>query len=76
MSAPLKRFAPVSISALLPQVRRATHRKLTHSAANASIADFDKKLSETDAYLELLLAQMRKLQDKADKAETEEAKAK
>ena len=44
------------------QVRRVSTRRVgSTAAAGASIEDFDRKLTETDSYLELLLGQVRPL---------------
>lgn len=42
----------------------------------ATIQEFDKKLTETDSYLELLLGQVAQIQKKADEAETADARSK
>lgn len=43
--------------------------------SNLSIVDFDKKLSETDTYLELLLGQIKKLQTRMEATESEQSRA-
>ncbi len=55
------------------QVRRQSARR---TVSNASIEDFDKKLGETDSYLELLLSQVSFLRTKCNEATSEDARSK
>lgn len=57
---------PVFFCLSSQQVRRVTSRKLTTSGSAASIEDFEKKLSETDSYLEMLVAQVANIKNKSE----------
>ena len=53
-----------------------TERRIRRrQAEEATIKEFDKKLAESDSYLEMLLTQVDKLQTKASASETAESKA-
>ena len=50
-------------------------RVYSEDKSNLTITDFDKKLAETDTYLELLLGQIKKLQARMEATENEQSRA-